>query len=196
MRAAGGGIRDAWHGVQFYDDDQQLCASVSDYLAAGFVAGDALMVVSTPEHWSAFSDRLQATGHDVDGARAEGQLVTLDARETLSRFVRDSMPDESLFRATLEPQIVRCTHEKVGRLRIYGEMVDLLWRDGNTLAALLLEQQWNGLHQTGSFWLFCGYVSEPFELRSTDVQDICGAHTHVIQTRVGSAKRSSGVTSR
>jgi hypothetical protein len=196
MRAADGGIRDAWHGVQFYDDDPQLCASVSDYLAAGFAAGEAAMVVSTPEHWSAVSDQLRANGYDVDGARAEGQLITLDARETLSRFMCDSMPDENLFRATIEPQITRCTHEKVGRIRIYGEMVDLLWRDGNTPGALLLEKQWNDLHQTGAFWLFCGYVSEPLERRSTDVQSICAAHTHVIQTRVGSAKRSGGATAR
>jgi MEDS: MEthanogen/methylotroph, DcmR Sensory domain len=181
------GIRDAWHGVQVYDDDPELCASVSDYLAGGFRAGDKLLVVCTTKHWAAFSAELNATGHDVESARDRGQLVILDAEDTVSQFVRNSKPDERLFRRTIEPLLVPSTSGTVGRLRIYGEMVDLLCKAGDLQAAFLLEQLWNELHENQSFWLLCGYHSEPFYRQRLGVQSICSLHTHVINLRRSSS---------
>jgi hypothetical protein len=187
--SAAAGIRDAWHGVQFYDDDQQLCPSVSDYLAGGLEAGDTLIVVSTPQHWSTFSDRLWSKGHNVDDALSRGQLIRMDARETLSLLLRDGMPDERIFRATVEPLLIRSGGQC--RTRIYGEMVDLLWKEENSRAALLLEGFWNNLHDSYPFWLLCGYQTAPVRDRSNGVHEICAVHTHVIRTRVGSAHCSS-----
>jgi signal transduction histidine kinase len=69
-------------------------------------------------------------------------------------------------------------------LRLYGEMVDLLWRDGNTEGALQLEQLWNDLAHTYEFSLLCAYAMGNF-YRSGDAerfQQICRHHTRVTPT--------------
>ena len=55
-------------------------------------------------------------------------------------------PDGTRFRQTVgglvEPMLAGLAGK---RLRVYGEMVDLLWRDGHHQAALWLEEIWNDL---------------------------------------------------
>jgi hypothetical protein len=52
---------------------------------------------------------------------------------------------------------------RVGRgrettIRAYGEMVDLLWKDGRSAASIKLEMLWNRLAGTHDFSLLCGYA--------------------------------------
>lgn len=176
--------RDAWHAVLFYEDDQRLSQLVVDFIASPNV-DDRAIVVCTEAHWSMFSTRLSTSGHDVERELADGRITVLDARSTLSCFVRDEQPDEALFRAAIEPLVRSQADRKCGRVLVYGEMVDLLCQDGMVDAALTLEQFWNGLHQETPFWLLCGYFYRPLRSRPVDLKRICGAHTHVIHlTRV------------
>ena len=68
------------------------------------------------------------------------------------------------------------------RLRVFGEMVDLLWRDGHRQTALWLEETWNDLAKTRRFELLCAYgMAGLFTSPSpTDLIDICDRHTHVV----------------
>ena len=61
----------------------------------------------------------------------------------------------------------------------YGEMVDLLWRGGHTIAAVRLEMLWNQLAMTHDFSLLCGYSMGNF-YKDAGVGDICRQHSHVI----------------
>ena len=66
-------------------------------------------------------------------ARRIGDLVLLDAEETLATFMVGGMPDAALFRrnlGTIIEQVLRGRENTV--LRAYGEMVDLLWKKGST----------------------------------------------------------------
>jgi hypothetical protein len=47
-----------------------------------------------------------------------------------------------------------------GPVRVYGEMVALLWADGQVAAALELEDLWNELGRRLPFSLFCGYPEQ------------------------------------
>ncbi|MDP8931195.1 MAG: MEDS domain-containing protein [Actinomycetota bacterium] len=42
-------------------------------------------------------------------------------------------------------------------VRIYGEMVALLWEEGNILAAMALEDLWNQFAGSRAFSLMCAY---------------------------------------
>jgi hypothetical protein len=48
-------------------------------------------------------------------------------------------------------------------LRIFGEMVAVLWNDGKHDAALSLEELWNDLREEHDFSLFCAYPLKCFE---------------------------------
>src|SRR5690606_17782021 len=64
-----------------------------------------------------------------------------------------------------------------GQPRVYGEMVNDLWQDGNPQAASHLEGLWNALLEEYHCTLFCGYVLDAFDLRSYDgeLEGLCGA---------------------
>src|SRR5690606_39328267 len=51
------------HGVRFYEEDASLCAAVAEVIARGLRAGEAVLVIGTREHRSAFLDRVD--GPDV-----------------------------------------------------------------------------------------------------------------------------------
>jgi PAS domain S-box-containing protein len=171
----------ASHCVQFYDDEEQLCVLVTEFLGEGLRAGDAVVVVSTPEHWAAFSSRMKLDGFNVEAARNTGQLLTLDARDALSLFMVEAMPDERFFRPMFEAVLDDCKKRQPGRIRVYGEMVDLLWQDGRPAAALRLEELWRELQRVYAFSLFCAYLSRPFRKRRQSIQDVCSLHTHVVR---------------
>lgn len=64
-------------------------------------------------------------------------------------------------------------------IRAYGEMVDVLWKDGMTAAAIKLEILWNRLANTHDFSLLCGYAMGNF-YKDASIDDVCHHHTHVV----------------
>ena len=51
-----------------------------------------------------------------------------------------------------------------GGVRAFGEMVAVLWKEGNRDGALELEKFWSDLGQIYSFALFCAYPKEKCDL--------------------------------
>jgi len=172
------------HGVQFYEEETHLYKVVADYLAAGLETGDRLVAVVTPSHREGIVRSLGR--HRADEAMSTGQLTVLDARETLARFMVGSAPDPDLFRAMLDRVLasVRQDSQPRSRIRIYGEMVDLLWREGNATAAIRLEELWNDALRAHSFSLLCAYVMGNFYKHDDAEQfmQVCRNHSHVVPT--------------
>jgi len=87
---------------------------------------------------------------------SQGDLL-LDARDTLNQFMVNGQPNGALFRASASAAIQRvCGDRRRCTIRAYGEMVDLLWKDGISGAAIKLEMLWNHLANTRDFSLLCG----------------------------------------
>ncbi len=170
------------HFVQFYEDESTLFEMVGQFLLSGARTGDRLLVISTPEHRDGFLRKLE---EEAGGLSDASQLTWLDARETLSRFMVGGMPDRARFAALLS-QVIRKLMASAPQtcLRAYGEMVDLLWRDGNADAALRLEDLWNDAGKEHAFSLFCAYSVGNFykEGSSSRFYEVCRQHTHVIPT--------------
>jgi PAS domain S-box-containing protein len=171
------------HFVQFYEHEESLLALVGDYLGEGLRKGDLLLVIATPEHQNGFCEQLAQSGLAVDRAIAEGRFKLLDARETLSKFMVKGLPDWERFRHTMERVLTGMPNKGAGTIRAYGEMVDLLWRDGNPEAAVQLEEQWNDLRELYSFSLFCAYVMASFYKQPSELRRVCDLHSHVVQAR-------------
>jgi hypothetical protein len=68
-------------------------------------------------------------------------------------------------------------------------MVDVLWKDGLTAAAIKLEMLWNRLANTHDFSLLCGYAMGQF-YKDASVDDVCRHHTHLVSDS-GEAARLS-----
>jgi signal transduction histidine kinase len=174
------------HRVQFYDSDDFLALTVANFLDEGIRGGQPLVVIATEAHRVSFTSQLKSKGHDVDRVSGSGQLMLLDARDTLDKFMVGTAPDAGRFKTVVGAALQSARDLGGGNavLRLYGEMVDLLWRDGNTEGALHLEQLWNDLANTYEFSLLCAYAMGNF-YRSSDAehfQAVCHQHTHVTPT--------------
>jgi len=166
------------HAVRFYEDSASLGHLVADFVAASLVCDRGAVIVARSEHRARIIDDLARRGLDVAQLKLSQQLVMLDAEETLAQFMDGDLPDAKLFVATIEP-VINLVSSRGGPIRVYGEMVDLLWGEGLTQAALRLEMLWNVLSRTHQYSLLCGY-SLRNTYREYAIREICGHHSHVV----------------
>jgi len=168
-----------FHGVQFYNDPDALCRIVANCVGEGLEQGALAVVIATRDHVARVESCLRSRGIDVDALKRQGNLATLDAGDTLHRFMADGMPDPSAFKRVVGSALAdvrrgrgHCT------IRAYGEMVDLLWKDGLEAAAIRVETLWNQLASTDDFELLCGYSMGNF-YKETAIQEIHDQHSHL-----------------
>ncbi len=169
------------HFVQFCETDEFLINSLCEFIGTGLRAGDACIVVATQSHRESLEERLQEDGLEVSTARMQGQYVSLDAAATLSQFMVAGEPSPGHFAETVGSIIAHAAHDR-RRVRIFGEMVALLWADGNRAAAIRLEALWNDLARTHSFSLFCAYPMQGFGSQGYEGEfaEICQHHSRVV----------------
>jgi signal transduction histidine kinase/ActR/RegA family two-component response regulator len=172
---------DSDHFVQFYEADGFLLNSLGGFIGSALTAGDGAIVVATPSHRDGLDELLQANGLDVSGARTRGQYVCLDAAETLSKFMVNGLPEPVRFREVIGNVISSVTDGRA-RVRAFGEMVALLWAEGNQAGAIRLEELWNDLQNIHSFSLFCAYPMQGFggEKLAEPLNGVCTVHSRVI----------------
>jgi len=171
------------HDVLFYRTDAFLTRTVVDFLAEGVSTGHPIVVIATEAHRRAFADGLRAKGLDPDQGFGDRLPVWLDARETLDTIMEGSRPNRELFMSIVEEAFERIIDKRNYLvIRCYGEMVDLLWKDGNPEAAALFEQCTNELADRYKFAMLCGYAIDDFmhEEGIAGVRRICDQHKHVL----------------
>lgn len=169
-----------YHAVRFYENEKSLSQIVAEFLADGLAAGNPGIVVAAPSQRAAIVRELLARSWDVVHLQRSGDLVLLDAKDTLAAFMTEGGLDAEAFRNIMCEAIKSACRGRVDcTVRIYGQMVDILWQDGEKQAALRLEMLWNQLAQTQAFSLMCGYAMGHF-YKDAHVDDVCSHHTHVI----------------
>jgi hypothetical protein len=176
------GPQQRFHAVRFYESDDALVHTLADYIAQGVALDEPSLVIATPHHREALLSVLRSNGVDVDRIQAGGDLVLLDARGVLAKFTIDGFPDEERFEAVIPATIDGVRKGRASTIRAYGEMVDVLWRDGLTSAAIRLEELWNQLSSRQNFSLLCGYALESF-YGNRGMRDVCAQHSHVVPAK-------------
>ena len=166
------------HAVQFYHDDVFLIDAVSTFIRAGTKENAVIIVVATQQHCEELRNSLQANDMEIDD-----KVMYFDAVELLSAFMMDGWPNPTRFSSTVGGIIERAALS--GPVRIYGEMVAVLWAEGKTRAAIWLEELWNELATRHAFSLLCGYPMSGFAEQpdSLSFLQVCHTHTHVHPTQ-------------
>jgi hypothetical protein len=168
------------HAVQFYGSDQALFTTVGGFLSEGLIAGQPALLIATPAHSAAILGELSNRLIDVPQAKRLGDLVCLDAEETLATFMAGDVPDAGSFRKNVGDAIEQALGGRVRTpVRAYGEMVDVLWKRGNPEGAIKLEILWNDLAASHAFQLLCGYSMGNFYKQTEYFERVCQQHTHV-----------------
>lgn len=171
------------HIVQLYQDQQFLNRAVCRFAAGAIANGEGVILVPTAAHWEAFRPRLEAEGVDVNAAQSRGQLTVVDADELLPRFMRDAMPDAPVFMG-LAADVIKSTRDdaRYPRVRWWGEMVNVLWEQGNVGASMSLEDQFDRLAKHHEIAIFCSFVMDNFnnEVHSRLLPRLGQNHSHLI----------------
>jgi signal transduction histidine kinase/ActR/RegA family two-component response regulator len=172
---------DPEHVVQFYESDNFLLNSLSGFIATGLADGESCVVVATKSHRDGLEERLHLYGIDVVAVKSSGQYVSLDAADILSQFIVNGAPDPNRFGEVIGGVVTRAVM-RGQRVRVFGEMVALLWDEGNTQAALQLEGLWNDLSKSNPFTLYCAYPINGFDGHglAEGLHQVCGIHARVI----------------
>jgi hypothetical protein len=172
------------HAVQFYNSESTLYSTAATFLSEGLILGQPALILATPAHREGIVEQLSERLVDCECAIRDGDLVLLDAQATLDLFMVDGRPNADLFHENVSRIVTQVLNgRKRTVLRAYGEMVDLLWRQGQTEAAIELEVFWNKLALSFDFALLCGYAMGSFykEVRELDqIEAIRVLHSHVI----------------
>jgi len=165
------------HIAQLYSHETVLLESLKMFTSHGLSRGEPVLLVLTPSHRGLLLQHLKADGVDVDGLQRDGQLRLLDAGELLASFMLDGMPDATLFTMRLRELVADMRPSCTRKIRVFGEMVDLLWRS-NQPAAIRLEQLWNDLIEGSGLSLFCAYSTS--HVNENFPEALRAPHSHII----------------
>jgi hypothetical protein len=96
-------------------------------------------------------------------------------------FMLNGWPDDYLFEQIVTTLIARAGKGGGRRVRAFGEMVAMLWSQGNAGATVRLEHLWNRMCEQRGLSLLCAYPEIGFT-RDADaaLREICAAHSKVL----------------
>jgi hypothetical protein len=170
------------HLIQLYENEQAFITALEGFAGSGFLAGESVIIIGTGEHLKAFNNRLVAHGFDINKLIATDQFLSLDAEETLQNFMLGNHPHEERF-FKLVRGLVRRAGQGKRKVRAFGEMVALLWKNGNREATVELEALWNKFCAQENLCLFCAYPKSG--LTHTAMEHVCSMHTKIIAGTMG-----------
>ena len=172
------------HFAQFHRDSQEATKAVGLFIETGLRRKNGVLAVLGANHKDMLLDRLRRSGLDPEAFRRSGQLHILDAEPTLKHIMRGDTPDWDTFRTVVGEAVESVQGFGRTTVRVYGELVSLLWRDGNANAAIRLEEFWNELARIYPFSLFCSYVVDYHApaCYHGPLSDIGRTHSDVIAT--------------
>jgi MEDS: MEthanogen/methylotroph, DcmR Sensory domain len=150
------------HVVQLYTEPDFLASAVAHFVGSGFAAGEAAIIIATPDHAGLFMRALTTQGFEVARLSDKRQLVVLDAETCLAEFMVEGAPDRVLFRSLIDGVLDSVRAAGFPNIRLFGEMVNLLWSH-NLDSTIQLEELWNEALADHRLSLLCAYQIDPFD---------------------------------
>ena len=169
------------HVLQIYENDDSFLRVLTDFVGEGINSGEGVIVIATQEHLMGLECLLESHGLNISALIANDTYIPLDAHDTLSKFMVNGWPDEELFNDVVTELILKA---KKGnrKVRAFGEMVAILWAQGNSGATVNLEHLWNKFCEKEVLCLFCAYPKAGFTQDAHEsILHICNSHSKMIK---------------
>ena len=146
------------HIVYPYTDESQFTEAVCLFVSTGLRKGESALLVMEESHCEPIRKHLQDDGLDVAELEASGQLSCKSAEALMKTFTFDGIIDEHAFKSKVGRLIDKARSASLnGHVRVFGEMVNLLWMP-NPKATQRLEELWNDVIELHSVPLLCAYA--------------------------------------
>ena len=144
------------HALHVYDNESVFLDTLEGFVAGGLRRGEAVIVVATSAHLYSLEYRLGASPIDTQALQADGSFVCVEADTMLASLMVDGHPDEASFNRNIA-QLVEKAHAGGRQVRVFGEMIAVLWHRGEHEATIELERLWSKLCSRLEFSLLCAY---------------------------------------
>jgi anti-sigma regulatory factor (Ser/Thr protein kinase) len=161
--------------VRFYAAEGELVDAIVHHVLDDW--GGTAVIVATPAHRQLIEARLAELGSGP--RRTVDEILMLDAETLLHTFFDGDRVDAARFDEVVGG-VIRSHVRPLGPVRVYGEMVAVLWDAGQVNAALQLEQLWNDLAATVDISLLCGYPTSSTAAGSEAIDRVCDAHSVIL----------------
>jgi hypothetical protein len=179
------------HVLQIYESDGVFLDTLAGFVGGGINSNESCIIIATDAHIRALEDRLTSYGISISALIADNRYFPLNAEKMLLQFMANGWPDEDLFNRAISDLLIRARGNNNRKIRAFGEMVAILWAQGNSGATVHLEHLWKRFCEKESFCLFCAYPKAGFTEEIVDsIQHICTAHSKMIN---GSEKQLTEV---
>jgi len=145
--------------------------------------GNSVVIVATGKHREQLVNALERADVDVELQVRDKRFRMYDAEALLSTFMVNGMPDERRFMASVGKNLLDATSAAINTERgitVFGEMVAVLWEQGNKRGALALETLWNALLNQRAFHLHCAYPRTLFDADQMGLLNVCESHSHIL----------------
>ena len=161
------------HTVQFYRDERFLIDTVTSFIKVGLDLNETVLVIVTAQHRKMLHTTL--TGDQV----RNDKLRFLDVRDFLALLMVEGWPNESQFMQEMET--IFGLAGETGQVRVFGEAVDVLCREGKAAAALRLEELGSSLALKHGCSILCAYsLSAIYEKAGAEtLARVCQLHGDV-----------------
>ena len=173
---------DTAHVVQFYTKDDSLIEGLCQFVRNAMRDGESAVLIVSESHQRELTRKLRNCGKDVAKAWGDDRCVVLNAAEALAECMDGGEPNNKKFVSVIGSIIDAAKAKaRTKNVAVFGEMVAVLWAEKKYHAAIALEQFWNDLAKSRTFYLRCAYPASSF----TDVQSewytaVCQQHSSVI----------------
>ena len=168
------------HAIGFFKDQHQLCEEIAKFVEDGLRLAQPALIVTNEAHREGIADELMKHGVDVDAAISRGDLLMLDAATTLRTLMNGgALPDSDIYHRDVGAACAQLLRGRPGPLRIFGDMVDLLWQRGEYDAAIRVEILSNQLAATHPIAVICGYSMGHFLKTASKLEIVTQLHGHV-----------------
>src|SRR5919109_5342464 len=128
------------HVLQLYQEESCLLDALAEFVAAGLRLEEGVLVIGSTSRWDLLIDRLQKSGVDARAYAARGQLKLYGAHVLLSSCTNGSLDRYKLGR--LLGSALELARMRFERVRVFSELTDTRWREGDRAAAAIIERAW------------------------------------------------------
>ena len=137
-----------------FDDGAELISEVGAAMCTALDQGNAVVLIAIGTHRQLLETELSVRGIDIVEALGTGQYVSLDALETRSAIIIDGSLDVIRFAEVIGAPIDRAA-EQHGCVLIFGDLVPLMYADGQHTGVVELESLWRAFLASRPVFLDC-----------------------------------------
>ena len=179
------------HTVQICSTESSHIDLVTRYIKEGLCNGEAVFVIARPALREILKLKMDALSFDGQTLQDPDQIRFFDADFILSCLKSSRSLDERAFQQILVAPILNA-QSVYKKVRAFGEMVDILWKQGQHDMVIQLLVYWRKLPDTQKLSLLCTYSLDKVapHLYDESLERICKYYPYLVpQKDYGSAEQ-------